>query len=129
MFRFGEEDSLAEERAYQGYAGEIDAQRPGGLCVASSANAMNSCQSEDAQRQHMQPPPPFVANVLAQQGADADGDAEVQADDAERHPLRAIVARKRDEYFVQAEVSEGIDKNGQHMHAQENCAEQSQKVV
>jgi len=121
---FRGKQSPAEQRAYQGDADQVDAQRPPGLCITTGANPVNRRERKDTQRQHMQPPPPFVADVWAQPGADADGDAEVQPDDPERHPLRAIVARERNEDLVPAEVGEGINPRGQDMHHEKNRAEQ-----
>ena len=90
---------------------------------------MNSREGKDAQRQHMQPSPPAVANMLAQQSADADSDTEVQADNTERHPLRAIMTGERNKYLVQSEVGERIGNDSQDMHSEKDRAEQRQKVV
>ncbi len=121
--------SPPEERAYQGDADHVDAQRPPGLCITAGANPVNGRERKDAQRQHMQPPPPLVADVWAQPGADADGRPEVQRDDAERHPLWTIMARERNEDLVPPEVGERIYPHGQDMHDQKDRAEQRQKVV
>ena len=90
---------------------------------------MYSRQREDAQGQHVELSPQLVADVWAQPGADTDGDPKVKGDDAERHPLRAIMARERNEYLVPAEAGEGINPHGQHMHHQKDGAKQRQKVV
>ena len=124
MFPFREEHSPAEECAYQDDANEVDAQRPPGLRIAAGADPMNGREGKDAQRQHMQPSPPAVANVLAQQSADADSDTKVQADNTERHPLRAIMAGERNKYLVQPKVRERIDNDSQDMHSEEDRAEQ-----
>ena len=126
---FRGEHPPAEERAYQGNADEVDAQCPPGLRIAAGADPMKSREGKDAERQHMQPSPPTVANALAQQGADADSDPQVQPDNTERHPLRAIVTGKRDEDFLPPEVGEWIYPDGQDMHSEKDRTEQRQKVV
>src|SRR6266849_2507584 len=93
------EHSPAEERAYQDKASEVDAQSPPGLCIAAGPNPMQSRARKAAQRQHMQPSTPGVANAWAQPGADADGDPAVQSYYAECHPFRTITTCKRNEDF------------------------------
>ena len=85
---------------------------------------MNGRKGKDAKRQHMQSPPPAVANALAQQGADADSDADVQRHNTERHPLGAIVARERDKNLVPPEVGERVDNDSQNMYSKKDRAEQ-----
>ena len=68
----GREYSPAEERAYQDEASEVDTQSPPGLGITTSPNSMQGRERKDAQCQHMQPPPPGVADARAQPGADAD---------------------------------------------------------
>src|SRR5947209_19648657 len=94
---FREEHPPAKQRAYQHDADQVDAQRPPGLCITAGADPVYSRQRKDAQRQHMQSPPPAVADVWAQPGADTDGDPTAKGDAAERHPLRAIMARERND--------------------------------
>ena len=118
------EHSPAEERAYQDDADEVDAQCPPGLCITSGAKPVNRRERKDAQRQHMQTPPPSIANALAQEGTDADSDTEVQADNTERHPLRSIMAGERDEDLIPPEVGERIDNSSQDMHSEKDRAEQ-----
>src|SRR5438477_4297016 len=110
------EHSPVGERAYQGDADQVDAQCPPGLCITAGANPVYRRERKDAQRQHMQPPPPLVADVWAQPAADADGDAEIQPDDSEGHPLWTIMARERNEDLVPAEVGVWINPRGQDMH-------------
>src|SRR5213082_2091450 len=100
---FREEHAPAKQRAYQHDADQVDAQRPPGLCITAGADSVYSRQREDAQGQHVELSPQLVADVWAQPGADTDGDPKVKGDDAERHPLRAIMARERNEYLVPAE--------------------------
>src|SRR6266566_1936947 len=123
------EHSPAEERAHQDDASEVDAQRPPGLRIAASAKPVNRREGKNAQSQHVQPPPPLVTDALAQQGADADSNAEVQRDNTERHPYGAIMAGEWNKYLVPPEVGEGIDPDGQDMHSEKDRAEQREKVV
>ena len=71
------EYSPAEERAYQEDADDVDTQPPPGLHVTAGGNPMKGREREDAQCQHVQPPPPGVANERAQPGANANGDPQV----------------------------------------------------
>ncbi len=50
---FQREHSPAEERAYEGDADQVDAQRPPGLCITAGANPVNRRERKNAQRQHM----------------------------------------------------------------------------
>src|SRR5260370_22516176 len=118
------EYSPAEERAYQGEADQVDTQCPPGLRIAAGAKPVNRRERKDAQRQHVQPPPPLVANALAQQGTDANSNPKVQADNTERHPLAAIMTGERNKYLLQPEVGEWIANASQDMHSEKNRAEQ-----
>ena len=118
------EYSPAEERAYQDEADQVDTQRPPGLRIAAGAKPVNRRERKNAQRQHVQPPPPLVANALAQQGTDANSDPKVQADNTERHPLGAIMTGERNKYLVQPEVGEWIGNDSQDMHSEKDRAEQ-----
>ena len=127
--RFREEHSPAEEQAYQDNANEVDTQCPRGLCITTGANAVNSRERKDAQCQHMQPPPQLVADVWSQPGTDADGNAQVQSDYAERHPHWTISACKWNEDLIPTKVGEWIYPDGQDMHYKKDRTEQCQKVV
>src|SRR6266487_3051485 len=118
------EHSPAEERAHQDDASEVDAQCPPGLCITTGAKPVNCRKRKNAQGQHVQPAPPLVTDALAQQGADADGNAEVQRDHTERHPYGAIMTGERNKYLVPPKVGEGIDPDGQDMHSEKDRAEQ-----
>ena len=120
---FREEHSPEEERTYQDNADEVDTQRPRGLCITAGANTVNSRERKDAQCQHMQTPPQLVADVRAQQGTDANGDAQIQSNDAERHPCWTISAREWNEDLVQTKVGEWIYQDGQDMHYKKDRAE------
>ena len=119
---FREEHSPEEERTYQDNADKVDTQRPRSLCITAGANTVNSRERKDAQCQHMQTPPQLVANVWAQQGTDANGDAQIQSNDAERHPYWTISAREWNEDLVQTKVGEWIYPDGQDMHHEKDRA-------
>ena len=125
----GVEQSPAEEQSNHYDTDKVDAQRPPGLRITAGADTMNGDEDIDAQRQNMQTPPPGVANAGAQPGADADGNAKVQCDDAKSHPFGTIMACKGNEYLVPTETSEWVYPHRQHMHNHEDRAEQRQKVM
>ena len=129
LFVFGGKDAPPEQWADEGDTGEVDGQAPPGLCVAAGADAVQGCEYVDAERDDVQAPPPFVADVRAQPGADADGDAKVQGDDAEGHPHGAVCADEGDEDLVPAETCEGVNPDGRDVHDDEDAAEQGQKVM
>src|SRR5947209_5369343 len=104
LFVFGGEDAPEEQWADEGDAGDVDGQAPPGLCVAAGADAVQGREHVDAERDDVEAPPPFVADVGTQPGADAYGDAEVQGDDAEGHPRSTIGAGEGDEDLVPAET-------------------------
>src|SRR6266568_5511395 len=74
----GGQQSPAEKRPNQHAADDVNRQRPPGLRITSGADPMSGGEGINAQRQHMEAPPPSVANARAQPGTDADGDAQVQ---------------------------------------------------
>jgi hypothetical protein len=77
----------------------------------------------------MQAPPPGIANMRAQQGAEADGDPHVQSHNAERHPFRAVMAGEWNEQFIPAKMRERIEPDSQDMHTEKDGTEKCQKVM
>jgi hypothetical protein len=91
--------------------------------VATGHDTMDAREHEDGQGEDMQALPPFITDAWAEQGAQANRQAKIQANDAQGHPEWAIMTGKRKYDLAPAEVGKGIDPHGRNMNAQEGCAE------
>src|ERR1019366_8762077 len=93
---------------------------PGGICIATSHNAMSSDKNIECQCHVVQTPPPRVANERSYPCADANGDTQVKRDDTKRHPERAIGGQKRNKHIFPAKFRVRIDPDSQYVYGCEN---------